>query len=88
MFVVCRVLCSPVVMVVCFTYVVFYRVFHFLFRLERLFVAFGSGVVFVAHRKIAFVSCMEGLPYFEVYGVLFGSVTFWAQELALFMACC
>ena len=88
MFVVCRVLCSPVVMVVCFTYVVFYRVFHFLFRLERLFVAFGSGVIFVAHRKIAFVHVWRGFHFFEVYGVLFVSVTFWAQELALFMACC
>ena len=65
MFVVCRVLCSPVVMDVCFTYGVFDRVFHALFRLERLFVAFGSGVVFVAHRTIAFVSCMEGLPFFR-----------------------
>ena len=71
----------------CSLFVVFF-VAWLLWTFASLFVAFGSGVVFVAHRKIAFVSCMEGLPFFEVYGVLFGSVTFWAQELALFMACC
>ena len=32
---------------------------HDLFRQERPFVAFGYGVVCVAHRKISFVLCME-----------------------------
>ena len=32
------------------------------FSPRKVFVALGYGVVFVAHRKISFVSCMVGLP--------------------------
>ena len=32
------------------------------FSPRKAFVALGYGVVFVAHRKISFVSCMVGLP--------------------------
>ena len=32
------------------------------FSPRKAFVALGCGVVFVAHRKISFVSCMVGLP--------------------------
>ena len=48
----------------CSLFVVFF-VAWLLWTFASLFVAFGSGVVFVAHRKIAFVSCMEGLPFFR-----------------------
>ena len=47
--------CSPAVTDVRFTHGEFDVVCHALFREERLFVALGYGVVFVAHRKISFV---------------------------------
>ena len=43
-----------------FTHGEFDGVCHDLFREERLSLGLGYGVVFVAHRKISFVSCMEG----------------------------
>ena len=47
--------CSPAVTDVRFTHGECDVVCHDLFREERLFIALGYGVVFVAHRKISFV---------------------------------
>ena len=45
-------------------------------------------MVFVAHRKISFVSCMVGLPIVCSICCVVWFLFFWAQELSLFVACC
>ena len=61
LFFVSRVFWSLVLTDVRFTYGEFDGVCHDLFS-RKAFVVLGYGVVFVAHRKISFVSCMVGLP--------------------------
>ena len=45
-------------------------------------------MVFVAHRKISFVSCMVGLPIVCSIWCVVCVFPFLAQELSLFVACC